>query len=298
MFNFKARDFFLAGFILGAIIVAAIILSILIFQSRSAAAEEPIPEEPTRVVEEPTAVPEEPTVMPTATRAVDPDAFIGGLHYILLNPTKPGLNNIEVRQALRSAIDRGSLAQIAIDKKPELMNTYPTGTMAPRFMQPEGLQDELMLRYDPESAREMLREAGWANKLDLYAAIPAGYTWLGGGYFSMWEPLDLAFDFEVMNEEGAIEAMSKQVVGVYMVPARQFSTEPASYYRAILHPLEELSDKSDELAKIMADANSWISQMEANPGSPEEAINGLERLIVEQQALIIPVFRFGPAERE
>jgi polar amino acid transport system substrate-binding protein len=41
MFNFKARDFFLAGFILGAIIVAVIILSILIFQSRSAVAEEP-----------------------------------------------------------------------------------------------------------------------------------------------------------------------------------------------------------------------------------------------------------------
>lgn len=41
MFNFKARDFFLAGFILGAIAVALIMLSILLFQSRSAVAKEP-----------------------------------------------------------------------------------------------------------------------------------------------------------------------------------------------------------------------------------------------------------------
>lgn len=303
MFNFKARDFFLGGFILGAIAVALIMLSILLFQSRSTAAKEPepLPEEPTRAVEESTRAveeatmaPEEPTVEPTATRAIDPDAI--GLHYILLNPTRPDLSNIEVRQALRYAIDRSAVAQEAISNMPELMNTYPTGTMAPKFMQPEGLQNDLMLPYEPKRTQRMLEVAGWADNVDLYTAMPAGYPWLADRYWEMWDPLGIAFDYEELNEQGAIEAMSR--VGVYMIPVQRYSTDPASYYRAILHPFEELSDESPELAEIMKAANFWIRQMEANPQSPTEAIDGLERLIVEQEALIIPVFRFGPAEYE
>jgi ABC-type transport system substrate-binding protein len=206
MFNFKARDFFLAGFILGAVIVAVIMLSILIFQSRSTTSEvlEPVPDEPTRIVEEATVAPEKPTVRPTTTRAVDPDA-LSGLQYVLLNPTKPPLDDVNVRQALRFAIDRGRLAEIALEVDRELMNTYPTGTMAPGFMQPPGLQDELMQPYDPERARALLEEAG-LDGLELFAAVPPGQTWLYEVYADMWAPLNVNLDFAELDEQKAAEA--------------------------------------------------------------------------------------------
>ena len=296
MFNFKARDFFLAGFILGAIIAAVIIFSILIFQSRSTAAEAPatVPEEPTRVVEAPTVAPEAPTrFVPTP---VETDSR-SGLHYILFNPTKPPLDNVNVRQALRFAIDRGRLAEIALELDPELMNTYSTGTMAPGFMQPVGLQDELMLPYEPERAREMLDEAGLGD-LTLVVAIPPGQDWLYELYSEMWAPLNINLDPVELDEQGVAESMLGQEVDVYLSPARRLPTDPTVYYPAILNPFYQLSAEGGELAEIMDAADSLVGAMADNPESRDRAITELEQIVVGDGALVIPVFRFGPAERE
>jgi ABC-type transport system substrate-binding protein len=297
MFNFKARDFFLAGFILGAIIVAAIILSILIFQSRSAAAEEPVPEEPTQVAEVPTEAPEEPTATPCVTRPIESDSLIG-LHYILFNPTKPPVDDVNVRQALRYTIDRGRLAKIAIDRDPGLMNTYPTGTMAPKFMQPKGLQDELMRSYDPEKARallgELLGEAFFDDGLTLVAAMPPGQESFLEDYRKMWAELGITLEeVAVPVQDVAIKMPSS--AHIFLSPPQRLSTDPGNYYGPILSPIFELAN-TDELERMWPEVDGWLGQIQRNPESRDEAITNLESSLIEDEALIVPVFGFGPAE--
>jgi hypothetical protein len=76
------------------------------------------------------------------------------------------------------------------------------------------------------------------------------------------------------------------------------ATDPTAYYPAILDPFYQLSANSGELAEITQIVDLLVSEMADNPESREEIIIELEQIVVGERALVIPVFRFGPAERE
>jgi len=73
-----------------------------------------------------------------------------------LNCAHPGLEDVQVRQALSLALDRAGIAQ-AILRQPDLVaNQY-----FPPSMQAWHLSDSAPLRYDIEQAGQLMREAGW-----------------------------------------------------------------------------------------------------------------------------------------
>jgi oligopeptide transport system substrate-binding protein len=73
-----------------------------------------------------------------------------------INVTKPGLENVKVRQALNLAIDRQNICDI-ITRAGEVP---ATGVVPPGLA---GYTPPVGIRYDPEAARKLLAEAGYPN---------------------------------------------------------------------------------------------------------------------------------------
>lgn len=79
-----------------------------------------------------------------------------GSYYLLINTTRPGLNDARVRRALAMAIDRESLIKNVLSNV-----NFPAYTLTPPGT--GGYQPPTLLKFDPEGARKLLAEAGYPN---------------------------------------------------------------------------------------------------------------------------------------
>jgi ABC-type transport system substrate-binding protein len=86
-----------------------------------------------------------------------------GTIYLFLNGQFPPLNNVKVRQAISWAIDRDKLVKLLNGQAQALYQVYPPGM-------PGYQADKKWYGYDPEKAKQLLAEAGFANgfKTTLY----------------------------------------------------------------------------------------------------------------------------------
>lgn len=80
---------------------------------------------------------------------------------LVLNSKAPGLDDIKVREAFMTAIDRSKLASIrfnGLDYKEELPGSFTL------FQTQEGYKDSFgeLISFDPEKAKQLLDDAGWA----------------------------------------------------------------------------------------------------------------------------------------
>lgn len=89
--------------------------------------------------------------------------------YLDINVAKPEFKDVRVRQALAYAINRELIVSRLLDGEGEVLNT-PINS-ANKYYEPD-LQDAYP--YDPDKAKELLKEAGWNPDTEVVILTPTG----------------------------------------------------------------------------------------------------------------------------
>lgn len=121
-----------------------------------------------------------------------------GVYYYLLNTTRPPFNDVRVRRAFSLAIDRQ-----AITEKVILGGKRPAGTFTPPDT--AGYNGGDHLQYDPEQARTLLAEAGYADgkglpAVELLFNTHANHAKAAAALQQMWKQV-LNADVTLVNQE-------------------------------------------------------------------------------------------------
>ena len=90
-----------------------------------------------------------------------------GTYYFMFNTAIEPLNDVNVRKALQMAIDRQAILDALYDGEGKVLNTFiPEGVISHN-------DAAEAIPYDPEQARALLAEAGYADGFDMELAIMA-----------------------------------------------------------------------------------------------------------------------------
>lgn len=94
------------------------------------------------------------------------------VHAMFLNNDYKPLSNLKVRQALCYGIDRQAVNDFLFGGKSHLIGSH----MIPSITKYYESNAENMYTYDPEKAKALLAEAGYADGFDLEITVPSSYS--------------------------------------------------------------------------------------------------------------------------
>ena len=94
------------------------------------------------------------------------------VHAMYLNSAYEPLSKTEVRQALCYAVDRDAINNFIFGGKSHLIGSHMIPAMS-KYYEPEA---ETVYSYDPEKAKELLADAGYADGFDLEITVPSSYS--------------------------------------------------------------------------------------------------------------------------
>ena len=94
------------------------------------------------------------------------------LHAMYLNSAYEPLSKTEVRQALCYAVDRDAINNFIFGGKSHIIGSHMIPAMS-KYYEPEA---ETVYSYDPEKAKELLADAGYADGFDLEITVPSSYS--------------------------------------------------------------------------------------------------------------------------
>jgi len=129
-----------------------------------------------------------------------------GVYYYLLNTTRPPFNDVRVRRALSLAIDRQMITEKVI-----LGGKQPATTFTPPDT--AGYNGGDYLEYNPEQARSLLAEAGYANgqdfpSIELLFNTHANHAKVATALQQMWKQ-QLNVDITLVNQEWMVYLNSR-----------------------------------------------------------------------------------------
>ena len=94
------------------------------------------------------------------------------VHAMYLNSVYEPLSKTEVRQALCYAVDRDAINNFIFGGKSHIIGSHMIPAMS-KYYEPEA---ETVYSYDPEKAKELLADAGYADGFDLEITVPSSYS--------------------------------------------------------------------------------------------------------------------------
>ena len=94
------------------------------------------------------------------------------VHAMYLNRAYEPLSKTEVRQALCYAVDRDAINNFIFGGKSHIIGSHMIPAMS-KYYEPEA---ETVYSYDPEKAKELLADAGYADGFDLEITVPSSYS--------------------------------------------------------------------------------------------------------------------------
>lgn len=126
------------------------------------------------------------------------------VYWYELNVTKPPLNNVKVRQALNMALDKERIVQVLQKEDIAAFNLVPPGTLG--YQSPKGPG------FDPEKAKQLLTEAGYADpksmpKIDIYYNTSENHKAIAEIAQNMWKQ-NLGIEVGILNQEWKVYLQS------------------------------------------------------------------------------------------
>lgn len=94
------------------------------------------------------------------------------VHAMYLNSAYEPLSKTEVRQALCYAVDRDAINNFIFGGKSHIIGSHMIPALS-KYYEPEA---ETVYSYDPEKAKELLADAGYADGFDLEITVPSSYS--------------------------------------------------------------------------------------------------------------------------
>lgn len=211
-----------------------------------------------------------------------------GISYIALNESVAPLDDVRVRKALQLALDRKMLLDAVHSGRGAVENgIYPQGL----YGYNPGLAQ---IAYDPAQAKELLKEAGYGDGVDLTFTVKASSTrWemaLAELAVSMWKEVGVSTTIKVISESDFMEQRTSGKLACYTATwtadyndpdnfiCTFFGSEANTTYRSLCYP------RKDIMARVIAARG--IHDPEARIAEYRE----LERIIVQEDAAWIPLF--------
>ncbi len=225
-------------------------------------------------------LPSEPDAAPTIT-------------VIVFNTTLPPFNDLLVRQALAAAVDRKTIAQIAIAYGKN--NVRPATSFTPAVTLGLDLYEQVGIPYDPDRARTLLAQAGYADG----AGFPSAMIYTNSGGFrgpivaavaDMWRSvLNITIQVEELNFDIWQDMLSNNPPSLYRVTwYSPDANDPDFFLRDIFHTGAEnnvsgfSSSAFDQLVDLAAQST--------DPALRQELYIQAERTLCEEEVQIIPLF--------
>jgi len=210
-----------------------------------------------------------------------------GITYIALNESVKPLDDVRVRKALQLALDRDALLTAVAGGRGQVENgIFPSGL--------DGYNPNLAaIPYDPETARELLREAGFADGFDLEFTILENaqqYAELAKIVASMWEKVGVRVTVTQLSEESFVSQRRSGKLACYANRWSAdcndpdnfiytfFGTAQNSYERSLCYPEEAVMERVRN-ARTIEDENRRM-----------QTYHALEQRIVQKDAAWIPLY--------
>lgn len=156
----------------------------------------------------------------------DPQVSPGYFH-LLLNRARKPFDNVQVRQAMSYAINRQGLIDTLLEGKAE-ENQQPFRQSSQEFNDDLG---PVVYGYDPEKARALLAEAGFAKGLSFTCVVSGG----GGGFVSQFAELiqdnfkDVGIDMKIkLVDAPSNEMLAEKSADCGVMPYGTLSSEVAA----------------------------------------------------------------------
>ena len=208
--------------------------------------------------------------------------------YIALNESVPPLDDVRVRKALQLALNRSLLLDAAYIGRGFLENgILPHGIYGFNPALPE-------IPYDPEGAKELMKEAGYPGgfflKLSASAASTLREMTLLRACASLWEKVGVHTEIETLpdsefmrlRKSGALTCYSATWTADFNDPDNFFYTffgnAENTRFRSLCYPREEIMERVRK-ARVIPDSNERIAEYRA-----------LEQIIAQEDAAWIPLF--------
>lgn len=211
-----------------------------------------------------------------------------GITYIALNESIEPLNDVRVRKALQLGLNRQVLLDAVYSGRGTLENgIFPHGLYGYNPDLPE-------IPFDPETAKELLNEAGYPDGFDMTVSVKSSSTtWektLLDLAVSMWEQIGVHADIEVLDEaefmqlrkNGSLTSYTATWIADYNDPDNFiytfFGNQDNTRGRSLCYPDEEIMERV-RLARTISDPVARIQEY-----------NNLEQTIIQDDAAWIPLF--------
>ncbi len=208
--------------------------------------------------------------------------------YIALNETVAPLNDVRVRRALQMALNR----EILLDAGYAGRGTMVNGIL------PEGMygyNPELPpIEYDPEEAKNLLREAGLEDgfvlKFSVSSASSGKERNLARTAAAMWDAIGVHTEVEVIDEKEFMRLRKSGSLACYSATWTADFNDPDNFFYTFFGNDENTRYRS--LCYSNQDAMERVRKARAIADSADRVAEyqDLEKLIVQQDAAWIPLF--------
>lgn len=211
-----------------------------------------------------------------------------GITYIALNESIAPLHNPQVRKALQLALNRTMLLDAVYSGRGVLENgIFPHGLYGYNPSLPE-------IPYDPDAARALLTEAGFADGFDFTVSVKSSSTqWemiLMEMAVDMWKKIGVRAKIEVLEESTFMRIRKSGQLTCYTAMWTADFNDPDNFiytffgdrenakFRSLCYPNEKIMTRVRQ-ARTISDPETRIAEYRE-----------LEKIIVQDDAAWIPLF--------
>ena len=211
-----------------------------------------------------------------------------GITYIALNQTSGVLQDVRVRKALQLALNRRVLLDAAYAGRGQIENgIFPKGLI--------GHNDALEeIPYDPEAARQLLKEAGYPNGFYLTISARSSSTPVDVSLvrlaITMWEEIGVRAKVNIMDESEFMRLRKSGQLDCYAATWIADYDDPDNFIYTFYGSPENtrfrsLNYTNEEVINRVRDARFILNHEERMKEYQE-----LEKIIVQDEASWIPLF--------